>query len=64
MFHRYLQNWCKSEDMMKYGVTNITNRKFNLNDVITLIKKKNLCQSDVGCYQKYGTNINMTNTSF
>ena len=62
IFHRYFQYWCKTEDMMKHGVTNITNRKCNPNDVITLIK--NLCQSEVEFYEKYGTNINVTNTSF
>ena len=60
--HRYLQYLCKTEDMMKHGVTNITSRKSNRNDVNTLIN--NLCQPDVGCYEKYGTNITVTNTSF
>ena len=27
MFHRHLQYLCKTEDIMKHGVTNITNRK-------------------------------------
>ena len=61
IFHRYFQYWYKTEDMMKHAVTYITNRKCNPNDVITLIK--NLCQPDVGCYEKYGTNINVTNNS-
>ena len=58
MFHRYLQYLCKTEDIMKHGVTNITNRKYNRNDIVTL--KNNLCQPDVECYEKYGTNINVT----
>ena len=62
IFHRYHQYWCKLKIWWNKGVINITNRKSSRNDVITLIN--NLCQPDVGCYQKYGTNINVTNNCF
>ena len=48
--------------MMKHGVANITNRKCSRNDLITSIII--LWKPDVRFYEKYGTNINVTNTSF